>query len=272
MTIGIHAANSRHAAATRCRRTPQCTIGLDSLRIVGMNEDAKIDLAPAGLLRAAINFGNPVLARREPDGSPGGITADLARELARRLDVRVAFVDYEQAGDVFAGLDSDAWDVCFLAIEPVRAASIAFTDALHHDRGRLPRPGAFVAAASGGSRIAPERASASSWAAPTTCSSRASLKHAELVRRPGPDAVSRAARGGARRSRRGVKPALEADARRRARIAPPSASRSCRSGRRWARRASAKQGPPTRALHRGCQAQRAAGRARSHAIASRAAR
>src|SRR5689334_11696991 len=94
---------------------------------MGMIEQAKIELAPAGVLRAAINFGNPVLARREPDGTPGGITADLARELARTLDARVAFVGYEQAGDVFAGLDTDEWDVCFLAIEPVRAARIAFS-------------------------------------------------------------------------------------------------------------------------------------------------
>src|SRR6185369_3572347 len=85
-------------------------------------------LAPKGTLRVAINFGNPVLARREPDGSAAGITADLGREAARRLGVPVAFVDYEQAGDVFADLDADAWDVCFLAIEPVRAAKIAFTE------------------------------------------------------------------------------------------------------------------------------------------------
>ncbi len=85
------------------------------------------ELAPSGTLRAAINYGNPVLARRGPDGAPGGISADLARELARRLAVPLAFVPYEQAGQVFAGFEDDAWDVCFMAIEPVRAAKLAFT-------------------------------------------------------------------------------------------------------------------------------------------------
>src|SRR4051794_39150373 len=88
----------------------------------------RASLAPTGSLRVAINFGNPVLARREADGSAGGITVDIGRELARRVGVPVSFVGYDQAGDVFAALASQAWDVCFLAIEPVRAAQIEFTE------------------------------------------------------------------------------------------------------------------------------------------------
>lgn len=86
------------------------------------------DLAPGGTLRAAINFGNPVLASRDSTtDEPGGISADLARELARRLRVPIEFVRYEGAGKVVEGLKSAAWDVCFLAIDPLRAADIAFT-------------------------------------------------------------------------------------------------------------------------------------------------
>ena len=86
------------------------------------------DLAPTGRLRAAINFGNPVLAAKDPlTGEPGGISADLAHELARRLGVAIEFVRYESAGIVVEGLKASAWDVCFLAIDPVRAADIVFT-------------------------------------------------------------------------------------------------------------------------------------------------
>jgi polar amino acid transport system substrate-binding protein len=92
--------------------------------------DATTALAPSGRLRAAINFGNPVLASRDPaTGEPGGISTDLARELARRLGVPIEFVRYEQAGNVVQGLKANAWDVCFLAIDPLRAADIAFTAA-----------------------------------------------------------------------------------------------------------------------------------------------
>jgi len=86
------------------------------------------DLAPTGRLRAAINFGNPVLAAKDPaTGEPGGISADLASELARRLGVAIEFVRYDQAGKVVEGLASGAWDVCFLAIDPLRAEDVSFT-------------------------------------------------------------------------------------------------------------------------------------------------
>jgi polar amino acid transport system substrate-binding protein len=35
------------------------------------------DLAPAGVLRAAINLGNPVLAQGTPE-APSGVTVDIA--------------------------------------------------------------------------------------------------------------------------------------------------------------------------------------------------
>ena len=63
--------------------------------------DAIKDLAPTGKLRAAINFGNGVLAQKGKDGEPQGITADLSRELAKRLGVPVEFVTFEAAGKVF---------------------------------------------------------------------------------------------------------------------------------------------------------------------------
>lgn len=86
------------------------------------------DLAPTGKLRAAINFGNPVLAGRDAaTGEPCGISVDLARELAQRLGVAIEFVPYDAAGKVVEGLESQAWDVCFLAIDPLRASEISFT-------------------------------------------------------------------------------------------------------------------------------------------------
>jgi polar amino acid transport system substrate-binding protein len=85
------------------------------------------DLAPTGKLRAAINYGNGVLAQKGPDGGPRGVSADLAAELAKRLGVPVDHVPYEAAGKVFEGAKAGAWDVGFIAIEPVRAQEIIFT-------------------------------------------------------------------------------------------------------------------------------------------------
>jgi len=89
--------------------------------------DAIRDLAPTGRLRAAINFGNGVLAQKGPNDEARGITPDLATELAKRLGVPVEFVRYEAAGKVFEGAKAGAWDIGFIAIEPARAADIEFT-------------------------------------------------------------------------------------------------------------------------------------------------
>ena len=89
--------------------------------------DVLKDLAPTGKLRAAINFGNGVLAQKGKDGEPQGISVDLSRELAKRLGVEVVFVTFEAAGKVFEAAKAGSWDIGFVAIEPVRAALIEFT-------------------------------------------------------------------------------------------------------------------------------------------------
>jgi polar amino acid transport system substrate-binding protein len=89
--------------------------------------EAVKDLAPTGKLRAAINFGNSVLAQKAQDGSPAGVSADLAFALAKRLDVPVEFVPFEAAGKVFEAAAEGLWDVGFVAIEPARAKAIDFT-------------------------------------------------------------------------------------------------------------------------------------------------
>jgi polar amino acid transport system substrate-binding protein len=85
------------------------------------------DLAPTGKLRAAINLGNSVLAQKDAGGEMKGVTADLARELARRANVPLELLPFEAAGKVFEALKTGVWDIAFLAIEPVRAAEIDFS-------------------------------------------------------------------------------------------------------------------------------------------------
>jgi polar amino acid transport system substrate-binding protein len=86
------------------------------------------ELAPTGRLRAAINFGNSVLAQQDPAGGPPrGVSAELARELARRLGVGIDYVTFDAAGKVVDAGKAGLWDIAFLAVDPVRAAGIDFT-------------------------------------------------------------------------------------------------------------------------------------------------
>jgi polar amino acid transport system substrate-binding protein len=90
--------------------------------------DVVKDLAPTGRLRVAINLGNVVLAQKDTaTGELKGITVDLARELGRRLDVPVEFIPFDAAGKAFEALKAGGLDIVFLAIEPVRAAEVAFS-------------------------------------------------------------------------------------------------------------------------------------------------
>ncbi|MGO3890496.1 MAG: transporter substrate-binding domain-containing protein [Paenalcaligenes sp.] len=87
------------------------------------------NLAPSGVLRVAMNYGNPVLVQRgDSDDAPRGVAAELARAVAQRLGVTPMFVSYDAAGKVVAGRANDEWDLAFLAIDPLRAESIRFTE------------------------------------------------------------------------------------------------------------------------------------------------
>jgi len=113
-------------------------------------------LAPHGRLRAAINFGNTVLAKRGPTlDESGGVSVAIARELAKRLGVPVELIAFEGAGAVVAQAKNDVWDVAFMAIDPLRAQDVGFTppyvlieggymvraDSPLHDIADVDRPG-----------------------------------------------------------------------------------------------------------------------------------
>ena len=84
--------------------------------------------APTGLLRAAINLGNPILANRHPDtGLPFGVSVDLAHELARRLGVGLELVVFDGAAKSVEAITQQQADLGFFAVDPLRAAGIYFT-------------------------------------------------------------------------------------------------------------------------------------------------
>jgi len=91
--------------------------------------DVVRDLAPTGPLRAAINYGNPVLAQRDAaSGELRGVSVDLSRELAKRAAVKLELVPYDAAGKVTADATRGRWDIAFVARDPDRARDIEFTD------------------------------------------------------------------------------------------------------------------------------------------------
>jgi polar amino acid transport system substrate-binding protein len=85
-------------------------------------------VAPAGVLRASINLGNPVLASRDPvTGAPTGVSVDLARVLAAELGVACELITFDAAAKSVAAVTSAEADIGFFAIDPLRGEGIAFS-------------------------------------------------------------------------------------------------------------------------------------------------
>lgn len=98
--------------------------------IPGVPPTARAELAPTGTLRAGINYGNVILAKKDKaTGESSGVAIDLARELGRRLGVPVEIVAYDSVGAMVDGAKAGAWDIAFLGADPARATEISFTGA-----------------------------------------------------------------------------------------------------------------------------------------------
>ena len=88
------------------------------------------ELAPHGVLRAAINMGNFLLVTgRTASGDPDGCSPDMARAIAAALGVPVKMVPYAKPGELADDALNDKWDIGLIGAEPARAEKIDFTAA-----------------------------------------------------------------------------------------------------------------------------------------------
>jgi polar amino acid transport system substrate-binding protein len=95
-----------------------------------MSQSVVSELAPHGVLRAAINMGNFLLVTgRTPSGDPAGVSPDMANAIAERLGVPVKYVPYARPGELADAAGTDAWDIGLIGAEPARAEKISFTAA-----------------------------------------------------------------------------------------------------------------------------------------------
>jgi polar amino acid transport system substrate-binding protein len=93
-------------------------------------QDVIAELAPTGVLRAGINLSNFLLVSgKGPSGEPEGVAPDMAREIAGRLRVPVAYVPFARPGELADAAGQGVWDIGLIAAEPARAEQIAFSPA-----------------------------------------------------------------------------------------------------------------------------------------------
>lgn len=98
------------------------------LGFAATNGELVKSLAPTGIFRAAINYNNAVLARRDAvTGKLSGIAVDLTKEIGRRTGLPVLLLPYESAGALGEDAASNKWDIAYLAVDPDRAKDIDFS-------------------------------------------------------------------------------------------------------------------------------------------------
>jgi polar amino acid transport system substrate-binding protein len=148
----------------------------------------RAELAPSGTMRVGINYGNILyVTRSKTGGKATGIGIDLIEELSRRTGLPVEYVGYDSAGQMDAGGKAGAWDVAFfLGVDPARTEDVVFTPAtMEFDITYMVAPGSTLKTVEDvdrdGVRIA---VSANST---YDLSLRRTLKHATIVRIPGPE-------------------------------------------------------------------------------------
>ncbi len=180
---------------------------------MNISPDLRMTLAPTGTLRAAINVGNPILAHRDADGKPFGVSIDLAHGFAQHLGVEVELMVFDTAAESVAAVTQERADFGFFAVDPVRGAGILFTapyvliegaylvrvDSPLQDNGEVDQPGHRVVVGKG-----------SAYDLHLT----RELKHAEIVRAASSPTVVDTFIEQRAEAAAGVKQQLEADARR----------------------------------------------------------
>jgi polar amino acid transport system substrate-binding protein len=149
----------------------------------------RADLASTGKLRAAVNYGNFILATRDrATGESRGAAIDLTHEIARRLGVPAEIVAYDSVAVMGDAAPTGVWDIAFLGSDPKREALMSFTaayleiEATYLVRGDSPLRTAAEVDREGVRVAAPARANYELFLS-------RNLTRAKLVSTPGADAA-----------------------------------------------------------------------------------
>ena len=88
----------------------------------------KQQLAPRGVLRAGINLSNFLLVSgTAADGSPQGISPDIANLVASTLDLPCELVCFDRPGKLADAINQDIWDIGNITFEAERAQTLDFS-------------------------------------------------------------------------------------------------------------------------------------------------
>ena len=93
-----------------------------------VSDVVKHQLAPTGILRTGINLSNFLLvSSTAADGSPQGISPDIANLVASTLGLSCELVCFDRPGKLADAVNQDIWDIGNIAFEAERAQTLDFS-------------------------------------------------------------------------------------------------------------------------------------------------
>jgi len=93
-----------------------------------VSDVVKQQLAPTGVLRAGINLSNFLLVTgTAADGSPQGISPDIANLVASTLGLPCELICLDRPGKLADAVNQDIWDIGNIAFEAERAQTLDFS-------------------------------------------------------------------------------------------------------------------------------------------------
>ena len=105
-------------------------VGISMMMSGSAHADAlKDEIAPTGKLRVAIGIspaGGAYWSTRTEGGGYAGVPVDLGKAMAEQLGIPVAYVAYQNSGQITDTASSGAWDVSFLPKDPERETKMSF--------------------------------------------------------------------------------------------------------------------------------------------------
>ena len=95
-----------------------------------MNNEVAKQLAPTGVLTAGIYLGNFLLVTGKDDqGSPDGVSPDLAKAIAKVLNVKIQLLPFDTQGELVEAVASGVCGIGLVGSDPERAQKITFAPA-----------------------------------------------------------------------------------------------------------------------------------------------
>lgn len=95
---------------------------------IPITSEARAQIVSKGRLRVGLNYGNTLLVNAgSPAADPQGLAPDIARHLAKCLQVEIEFVRFDHPAKLADAVRDAECDVGFVAADPGRAAYVEFT-------------------------------------------------------------------------------------------------------------------------------------------------